>query len=467
MSNIGRRQALFAVSTVGLLVAGQACDVDTGDPGSIDSKIDDLVARGGARLDGAASDRGRMVTRTPHAVVRPRTADEVARTIRYAGDAGMSVRPRGAAHSTFGQSQTDGIVVDTTELNHVGKPEGEVLNVGAGATWGAVLNRLMPLGWMPRYLPQDLTHTVGGSIAADLISTVSQSRGGDVENIHAMDVVTGAGELIRCATSYTPSLFEAVAGGMGSPGIIVGATLALVPWRTDVRRYTRVTQRMGAWLAGLAEMAESSAFDAVVGRIVTKPDGGWIFMADGYVFFDQGAAPDDARKLGMLRSWGDQTHVLDDGFVRWASRWQMVNAYERSTGLVDVPHPSLELALPHAGAEKVLSRLLSEIDQDELASFHVAVTPILGGSSRRLRGGPLRESTSLVVSVERACPPGTSIDAMLDFNVRQLERALAVGGAATGACALPYGDAAWFPEREAWRREMRNTFDPAGVLSLA
>ncbi|RZL86145.1 MAG: FAD-binding protein, partial [Variovorax sp.] len=59
----------------------------------------------------AANDFGHLVHRTPLAVVRPASAEDIAETIQWAASCGRRVAPRGQGHSVFGRSQVhDGVV---------------------------------------------------------------------------------------------------------------------------------------------------------------------------------------------------------------------------------------------------------------------------------------------------------------------------------------------------------------------
>src|SRR5664279_5271247 len=61
-------------------------------------------------LEGVATDFGRIIVRRPQVVVRPESAEDVARVVKFAARHSLSVATRGAGHSQAGQSLSDQIV---------------------------------------------------------------------------------------------------------------------------------------------------------------------------------------------------------------------------------------------------------------------------------------------------------------------------------------------------------------------
>ena len=76
----------------------------------------------------------------PDAVLRPGSVDDIARMLRFARRHGIRVVGRGAAHTTFGQSQHPAsIVFDLTSLDTIGPIGDGCITVDAGCRWNAVL----------------------------------------------------------------------------------------------------------------------------------------------------------------------------------------------------------------------------------------------------------------------------------------------------------------------------------------
>ena len=76
--------------------------------------------------NGHVGDFGHIVHRVPGGVLRPGSADDVAKTIRWAAPRGGRFAPQGRRHSTFGRSQVPGgIVADMSTLRSIGPVDGD------------------------------------------------------------------------------------------------------------------------------------------------------------------------------------------------------------------------------------------------------------------------------------------------------------------------------------------------------
>jgi FAD/FMN-containing dehydrogenase len=73
----------------------------------------------------------------PRAVVRCRTASDVAETLRFAARAGLPLAVRGGGHCFAGRSSTSGVVLDTTPMGAV-TVSGDLATVGVGCRLGAL-----------------------------------------------------------------------------------------------------------------------------------------------------------------------------------------------------------------------------------------------------------------------------------------------------------------------------------------
>ena len=101
-----------------------------------------------AAREAASRDFGRVVVRKPAAVVRPASAEDVAKTLRFAARHSLSVSTRGGGHSQTGQSLSDHIVLDMsslTEIREVDEKSGAVVCQG-GIKWRSLVEQLAGLG---------------------------------------------------------------------------------------------------------------------------------------------------------------------------------------------------------------------------------------------------------------------------------------------------------------------------------
>lgn len=174
----------------------------------------------------------------------PRSAEEVAASVRLARKAGQPLAIAGGRHAMGGQQfLTDGWLLDLRQLRGFRRLDLERgrLEAEAGITWpGLMRDYLLPQGGAPMQwgLRQKQTGadrlTLGGAVAANIHGRVLQG-GPFVQDIESLEVVDALGELRRCSRTENAELFRHVVGGYGLFGVVTAAELRLVP-RVQVER---------------------------------------------------------------------------------------------------------------------------------------------------------------------------------------------------------------------------------------
>lgn len=169
-------------------------------------------------------------------VARPRTTTEVAEVVRWAGEQGLSLAPRGAGSSVTGSAipGEGALVVDLRALDRVieiDTVDGEA-TVQAGLIGGELERQLSEVGWTTWFSPQSLHRsTVGGWVATGASGQFS-SRFGAIEDILvALTVVLADGSVARLGTTprgaVGPALEKLFIGSEGSFGIVTEVTLRI------------------------------------------------------------------------------------------------------------------------------------------------------------------------------------------------------------------------------------------------
>jgi decaprenylphospho-beta-D-ribofuranose 2-oxidase len=164
-------------------------------------------------------------------VIAPRSAEELADALGAlrGRPGGLIARGAGRAYGDAAQN-AGGHVLDMTALDWIGEVEGEesyTIRVGAGATLGAILKRVLPRGLMLTVTPGTKHVTVGGAIAADIHGKNHPADGSFARCVRSLVICTPAGELRELSRRREGELFAATLGGMGLTGVICEATLAL------------------------------------------------------------------------------------------------------------------------------------------------------------------------------------------------------------------------------------------------
>jgi FAD/FMN-containing dehydrogenase/Fe-S oxidoreductase len=133
----------------------------------------------------------------PLAVVVPRTADDVAATVRIAADEGVPIVPRGGATSLSGQTVGAAIVIDFSKyLNRIGIVDRDAMavRVEPGVVLDQLNAHLKPMGLMfgPDVSTSDRA-TIGGMIGNNSAGARSLRYGKTVDHVRAVEVVLADG----------------------------------------------------------------------------------------------------------------------------------------------------------------------------------------------------------------------------------------------------------------------------------
>ncbi|CAN0890499.1 Cytokinin dehydrogenase 1 [Linum grandiflorum] len=187
----------------------------------------------------AARDFGNRFHFPPMAVLHPKSASDIASTVRHVFQTGglITVAARGHGHSLQGQAQArGGIVINMESLNPwpmriIRKEElySHVVEVSGGELWIDVLRETLKYGLAPKSWTDYLHLTVGGTLSNGGISGQAFRHGPQINNVHQLEVVTGKGDVVNCSEKENSELFFGVLGGLGQFGIITRATIALEP----------------------------------------------------------------------------------------------------------------------------------------------------------------------------------------------------------------------------------------------
>ncbi|WAZ23650.1 FAD-binding oxidoreductase [Streptomyces cinnabarinus] len=166
-------------------------------------------------------------------LIRPRTYEEAAAAVRACGARGGIPRGLGRAYGDAAQN-AGGAVIDMTALDrvHAIDADGGTVLCDAGVSLHRLMQVLLPLGWFVPVTPGTRQVTVGGAIGADIHGKNHHVSGAFSRHVLSLELLTADGE-IRTVSPGTP-LFDATAGGMGLTGVILTATLRLLPVETSL-----------------------------------------------------------------------------------------------------------------------------------------------------------------------------------------------------------------------------------------
>lgn len=162
----------------------------------------------------------------------PRSRADVRRP-SLASEVELDDGPRGQLPRGLGRSYGDaalnagGIVWDMTALTAVEVDvENALVRVGAGVSYGDLLEHCIPRGLFPPVTPGTKYVTIGGAVAADVHGKNHHRDGSIGRHVDSITMITGTGEVT--VTHPGDDLFSATVGGMGLTGIILEVSLRMV-----------------------------------------------------------------------------------------------------------------------------------------------------------------------------------------------------------------------------------------------
>lgn len=239
----------------------------------------------------AAGDFGQIVSRMPIGVLVPADYQDISVTLKFAAEAKIPVSIRGRGHSCYGQTQVDkGIVIDMRGMTQIHSIDDKSIVVDAGATWQSVVERTVANGLTPPILTDFLGLTVGGTLSVGGTGGRSHRFGMQIDQVLALEIVSGDGTLHHCTPDQNSQLFYAALAGFGQCGIICRVTLKLIPAPQKVSSFRLVYPNAEALLSAQTAFLDSQPFDHMEGWMLPSPDG-WLYTLEAAVFHDDVNAP--------------------------------------------------------------------------------------------------------------------------------------------------------------------------------
>ncbi|MDY6914016.1 MAG: FAD-linked oxidase C-terminal domain-containing protein [Planctomycetota bacterium] len=181
----------------------------------------------------------RKYAHMPEALVRPRTADQIAAIMKLANRRRIPVTPRGAGSGLSGGAVPlcGGIVLLCDRMNEILEIDREnmMIVVEPGVVTAEINERIAPEGLFYAGYPMSLeTCTVGGNVAENAGGGKAVKYGVTGRYVLGLEMVSPTGEivslggkLIKDVTGY--SLIPLMVGSEGTLGIFTKITLRLLP----------------------------------------------------------------------------------------------------------------------------------------------------------------------------------------------------------------------------------------------
>jgi len=172
-------------------------------------------------------------------VIHVSSTDEVAQLLGRSYPRGIT--PRGLGRS-YGDAaiNSGGTVVKLEEgfcseqprqLIEIDSDKG-CARIGAGVSIEQMLRAFVPAGFFVPVTPGTRFVTLGGAIAADIHGKNHHRDGTFGQHVHSMTVLLSSGDIVDLDRTTNPDWFWATVGGMGLTGVVLDATIDLIPIAT-------------------------------------------------------------------------------------------------------------------------------------------------------------------------------------------------------------------------------------------
>ena len=407
------------------------------------------------------------------AVVRPASADEVARVLIACADAGVGVVPQGGNTGLVGGSVPRGgeVVLSLLRLNEIGEVDRDAgeMTVGAGATLATVQDAARAAGWdVGIDLGARDSATIGGMLATNAGGVNVVRHGPMRSRLLGFEAVLAEGTILRRLpgmpkdnTGY--DLGGLLAGSEGTLAVITRARLRLVPQlrhravcvigfakaAAAVEAASELRRRVASVLA--LELFTDAGLELITRHAsVAAP-----FAVRTPVYLLVEVAADDADPSDGLFA-AVETLGVDQAFVVVAADaagrhrlWQLRERHTEAVNAEGVPH-KLDVSVPSDRYAELVDRAPA------------AVTAVDAGA-RTIVYGHVGDG-NLHVNVLGPAPEDEATDAAV------LELVLELGGSVSAEHGIGVAKVAWLvrdrgEQTVAAMRAIKTAWDPAGILN--
>ena len=157
-------------------------------------------------------------------------AGELPSTVKEAGPRGALARGLGRSYGDAAQNG-GGLVLRLlgSATNAVLDRSNDTVTVSAGASLDELLRLIVPRGYFVPVTPGTRFVTIGGAIASDIHGKNHHVEGSFGNHLQRMSLQVADGSVVELSRTSDPELFWATIGGMGLTGVVLDATIRLLP----------------------------------------------------------------------------------------------------------------------------------------------------------------------------------------------------------------------------------------------
>nr|WP_290221906.1 FAD-binding protein [Trichocoleus desertorum] len=432
--------------------------------------LDGAIYTDEATRQAAADDFGHIVHRQPIAVLKPGSKADIVNVVQFARTHKLKIAARGQGHSSNGQAQVEaGIVIDMSTLNQIIQIGADRAEVEGGVVWLELLQAAIAQGLTPPVLTDYLELSIGGTLSAGGIGGATHRYGVQVDQVLALEVVTGQGTLETCSPTQNKTLFEAVLAGLGQCGIIVQATVRLIPAKQQARVFLLFYDDLATFTQDQRLLISEERFNYLEGQVVPTPNGGWRYMIEAVSFYTPLNEPNNAALLAGLSYQPGSEQITDPTYFDFANRLAPVVETLKSIGVWSFPHPWLNLFVPGSKVDRFVGEVVSTLTLADTGQGPILLYPVKTWRFTRPLFRTPRENIAFLFAILRTAPPDpTVINQMVAANRDLFERDRALGGYRYPVGTVPMTPADWKQHfQPVWGKlvSAKQRYDPDNILA--
>ena len=194
-----------------------------------------LLLPGHAAYDPARRVWNAQMDKRPAFIVQPRGAADVRNAILFARASNLLLAVKCGGHSPSGKSTCErGMLLDLSLLRGVQVDAGaRIAHVYGGSLLGDLDHEAMAHNLVTT--AGTVSHTgVGGLTLGGGFGRVARRFGLALDNVRAVEIVTGQGEILRASPQENPELYWGTRGGGGNFGVVTAFDFELHPMQRQV-----------------------------------------------------------------------------------------------------------------------------------------------------------------------------------------------------------------------------------------
>ena len=436
--------------------------------------LDGMLLTDPASLAPYSNDVGQIIHETPVAVLLPGSVRDIATMVRFCRKRRIKVAARGQGHTTFGQSQAEGgLIVDMGTLKQIHSVGPTSTEVDAGLTWKELLETVVPEGLTPPVLTGFTGLSIAGTLSVGGISSTNV-EGAQVDRVRELEVVTGAGDVVRCSANRERDLFESLLGGLGQCGIITKAVVDLVPALPQARVFLLNYTDNATFFRDFRSLLNRGEFDRLFNIWFPNPSGGFIYQLNAVKYFSPAAPPNDAQLLRGL-GFTPPASITDSSYLDHVLNVDVLVDFLKAAGLWEgFQRPWFDVFLSNAVVERFVGEVLPTLTPEDQGptGFLLLFAQKRSKLTRPFLRVPSNTDWVFLFDIlTAAATPGSNpafVERMLRRNRELFERARRVGGTRYPISAIEFNRGDWVRHYgDQWPRlvQLKHRYDPAGILA--